>query len=308
MKIRGQTVHSLEDRIYRMITVNEQNGCWEWLGALRNGYGRLIVGSRIDGSRRSESAHRLSYKVFKGEIPEGLEVCHHCDNRRCVNPDHLFVGTRLENIADRETKGRNNPPRGENHSKAKLTGITVRQARAMRKEGMTFDSIARTFGVHKKTVMDAIKGDNWRHIDNSTSKPPGEEVEVATSQPSASVRADNTGKLAALEQNLESMRQTNAALLKKLRQYEAAASQSAPQGWFQEQVALAEKEAEQWPEWMKSQPASSREVDEVEAIVRYWICNTDNLRRTESIDVCVEGIIGDISSYLHPPHWGADNV
>jgi hypothetical protein len=164
MKIRGQEVIPIETRLKRMISIDTLSGCWNWQGSTRNGYGRLIIGSRTDGSRKSAQAHRVSYEAFIGAIPEGLEVCHRCDNPSCINPDHLFSGTRQDNIDDRQAKGRNNPPKGETHPMAKLTAIDVLSMRRLRSTGQTYQSIADRFGVNKKTAMQAIKLEQWAHV------------------------------------------------------------------------------------------------------------------------------------------------
>ncbi len=111
---------NVQQRLMRHTKYNESSGCLEWFGSKRNGYGRMIIGSRTDGTRKSVSAHRISYELTYGEIPIGMEVCHKCDNPSCVNPSHLFLGTRQDNIDDRERKGRNNPPKGEKHAKSQI--------------------------------------------------------------------------------------------------------------------------------------------------------------------------------------------
>lgn len=163
-KIRGQVVHSPQARIERLIVIDSQTGCWNWTGTTRNGYGRLIVGSRTDGTRRSTSAHRYSFECFHGRVPDGMDVCHKCDNRRCVNPDHMFAGTRQENVDDREEKGRGVYVRGEKIGTSKLSETEVISARRLRSAGHTYQSIADRHGVTRQTIKRAIAGDTWSHL------------------------------------------------------------------------------------------------------------------------------------------------
>lgn len=154
----------LKERLLSHIKVNDASGCWEWQGSKRHGYGRIIVGSRKDGTRKSKSAHRVSYELFCGEIPDGFDVCHKCDNPCCVNPDHLFVGTRQDNVNDREAKGRNKPPKGTKNGRAKLTESDVLEIREKRRSGAFFYELAEEYGVCKKTIQDAVSGRNWANV------------------------------------------------------------------------------------------------------------------------------------------------
>jgi len=116
--------------------------------------------SRDDGSRTL--AHRLAYELFVGPIPDGLLVCHRCDNGRCINPAHLFLGTAAENIADAIQKGRFDPPL------RRLTAEQVVSMRALRDRGWLMKDIAREFGVARNTASQAIRGVTWKRLHEYT--------------------------------------------------------------------------------------------------------------------------------------------
>jgi hypothetical protein len=138
------------------------SGCWEWQHSMSKwGYGMV----RRNG--RNMHSHRASYIAFNGPIPSGMVICHKCDNRKCVNPDHLFVGTQKENLADARMKGRMfDPPqrRGEQNNKSKLSEADVAKIRSMVSCGIGKTAIGRMFGIHRETVRRAAEGRTWAHI------------------------------------------------------------------------------------------------------------------------------------------------
>lgn len=99
-----------------------------------------------------------------GPIPSGMDACHRCDVRACINPQHLFLGTRAENLADMRRKGRANDARGERHSKAKLTEQDVRQIRAALSGGESTTLLAEKYGVTKMSIQDIKQNRHWKHV------------------------------------------------------------------------------------------------------------------------------------------------
>lgn len=132
------------------ISIGSPLECWEWTGYRNHdGYGQMsFQGRRL-------MAHRASYLVHCGAIPYGLSVCHRCDNRGCVNPNHLFVGTQRDNMQDCKEKGRMGGivvgprPRGEDHPTSKLTWDQVNEIRASNERGRV---LAKRFAVSEATI------------------------------------------------------------------------------------------------------------------------------------------------------------
>lgn len=135
-------------------------GCWEWTGAQTRRYGTVRHGGR------TMYVHRLSYQLHVGPVPDGMAVCHRCDNPPCFNPDHLFVASQVENMADMKAKGRarNRPTRGEQHYRARLTADQVLVIRERLCSGESQAALARQYGVHKSTVQAISSRQAWRNV------------------------------------------------------------------------------------------------------------------------------------------------
>lgn len=154
---------SVMDRFKSKYRVNPVSGCWKWIASYApGGYGQFC----FDGSMRR--AHRVSWIIHNGPIPEGMLVCHRCDNPSCVNPEHLFLGTHKDNMRDMIAKGRDNlviSPKGEDQHLSKLTEDKVLSMRKLRKEtGMPYIKIGELFGISESASHAAITKVTWRHI------------------------------------------------------------------------------------------------------------------------------------------------
>lgn len=148
---------SLKDSFESKFIKGAENECWLWKASITKwGYGQL------NWKRKVYRAHRLSYEFYKGEIAEGLFVCHRCDNRLCINPNHLFLGTADDNAKDMVSKNRS--AKGEHHSHAKLKGKDVIDIRKMLKSGLSNGEIAIKFNVKPGTIKDIKNGRNWSHV------------------------------------------------------------------------------------------------------------------------------------------------
>lgn len=136
--------------------------CWEWTGVRNHrGYGKIHFG------RQNTYAHRASYVVHKGRIPDGLCVLHSCDNPPCVNPNHLIAGTQLENIRDCIIKKRKNPPRGESHAHRKVTEEIVKQMRSRYQPHDPVNgacALAREFGLSNSATNQIVNRVTWKHV------------------------------------------------------------------------------------------------------------------------------------------------
>jgi len=149
----------LEERFWNKVQKTE--GCWLWTGACNpGGYGHLSRGGRGDGHI---TASRLSYILAHGEIPEEQLVLHKCDNRICVNPGHLFLGTYKDNMQDASQKGR--ICHGENIHNSKLSECDISNIRIEYAKGdVSQAALAKFFDVNQATIWSIISGKTWKRV------------------------------------------------------------------------------------------------------------------------------------------------
>ncbi len=153
-----KSIGTSKERFWRYVDKKCNNKCWNWTGCCnKGGYG--IIGT----NKKTELTHRFSWILHNENIPNGMCVLHICDNRRCVNPSHLFLGTKKDNSHDRDKKDRQS--KGESNGRAKLTEDQVKQIRMLYiEENLTQREIGKIFNVDHTTVGSIYRNKTWRHI------------------------------------------------------------------------------------------------------------------------------------------------
>lgn len=147
---------NIEARFWKR--VDKTGDCWVWKGPkVGNGYGK------VGYKGRTARANRVSWELANGPIPDGMMVCHKCDNPSCVRPDHLFLGSVVENNSDKQEKGRQ--VRGETAGASVLTEEQVREIKRRYAAGhTTLGKLSIEYGVHTSQIHHIVKGRNWRHV------------------------------------------------------------------------------------------------------------------------------------------------
>jgi hypothetical protein len=153
-------IQDVPEKFWQLVDKKEPELCWPWLGCtMKHNYGVF----NYAGTRRL--AHRVVYELTYGPIePSNLTVCHHCDNPNCVNPYHLFLGTNVDNTADRVAKGRTrtNPAKGEEHYKHKLIASDIAEIKQLSKDGVPQRKIADIYHVRQSSIWGIIHNKNWK--------------------------------------------------------------------------------------------------------------------------------------------------
>lgn len=153
----------LKDRFELKIERIPECGCWIWmdLTSANNRYGHIRINDK------KVAAHRLSWELYNGSIPDGLCVLHRCDTPSCVNPYHLFLGTQKDNAIDRENKNRHHIILGENNSMAKLTEQDIL---SIISDPRKQSEIARQYKIHQTHVSRIKNNHSWTHIKKESAK------------------------------------------------------------------------------------------------------------------------------------------
>ncbi len=161
-KVKTYKKKSFEYLFRKHVGDKDENGCMLWTGGTTpGGYGVMMTRTP---NRKGLPAHRVAWQFAYGEIPEGMQVCHHCDRPACVNPEHLFLGTTQDNTADRDFKGRQ--ARGVKHGRAKLTEEDVRTIRNRYVlEDITYKKLGAEYGIDATVIGCIVRREKWKHLE-----------------------------------------------------------------------------------------------------------------------------------------------
>lgn len=159
------TPEEMKASLLARVRIDPQTGCWLWQGGSTSNGGYGFITHR----RRKVRVHRIAWELFRGPIPEGVEVCHDCpggDNPACCNPAHLFLGTHADNMADMAKKGRANSrsPEGEANHAARLTEAQVREMRILYAQDKRIAPLVARFGVSETAVKCVVYRKTWKHL------------------------------------------------------------------------------------------------------------------------------------------------
>lgn len=162
-KLKKYEKHCSYECVIRSRTI-KINDCWNWSGKINtSGYAQMVMRGN---KKKQVLVHRISYEVFKGKIPEGLLVCHSCDNTICVNPDHLWLGTQKDNFHDAMKKKRTvyGGVKGSLSGNAKLNEDKVKEILECLKRKEKIIKIAEKYGVHRQVIYTIKNGTAWKHV------------------------------------------------------------------------------------------------------------------------------------------------
>lgn len=152
--------------IWKYIDKSNDNQCWDWLGCIHNsGYGMFMV------NYKPYLSHRLIYEMTYGNITDNLLVCHKCDNRKCCNPLHLFLGTAHDNTVDMVNKNRCNSPIGQRNGMNKLNNNEIKEIRLLyTSNNYTQKILSEIYSVSQSNISLIVNSKRWKHINNKITR------------------------------------------------------------------------------------------------------------------------------------------
>ena len=156
-RVRAHTLETLITSFRDQI--DSGDACWLWMGYIKSGYGSISYQGKM------LYTHHLAWKIANGAIPKGMHVLHTCDVKRCVNPDHLYLGTNGDNMRDKEARGLGNHGKGESRPNAKLTEQDVRKIRELRLSGLKSRELEALYPLTGAQLLRVARGDAWKHVD-----------------------------------------------------------------------------------------------------------------------------------------------